>query len=187
MTYAPVVYTTEAYVKPTYVPSTAAPTYNKVNYVQVPGPVYKPVVTSTTEAPKPLAETKPEIYVPPAVERPKFEPKYIRPIVTAVVETTTKSAPIVFDKPSSAPLVTVRKSGWVRAPGYKLGYARSESISDPAVVVETPKTVSAVVSKPVVAISQKSDDYSATAKTTVARQSYPQWFFKPKSAIAASN
>jgi hypothetical protein len=47
--------------------------------------------------------------------------------------------------------------------------------------------VSAVVSKPVVAISQKSDDYSATAKTTVARQSYPQWFFKPKSAIAASN
>ena len=176
----PVVYsTTEAYIKPAYVIRPTAATYSpsKVNYIQVPGPVYKPVVVTTTEAPyTPLvvvSVVKPSV---PAVKpKPIDEPsKYVKPasILTAALETTTKYAPIVFEKPSSAPVVTVRKSGWVRAPGYNLGYARSES-SGPA-VVETPKT------------SAVSSGSQPATKKVVTRQS--QWFFKPKSAaISISN
>jgi hypothetical protein len=170
--YVPVVYsTTEAYVKPTYVPTAA--TYIKSNYIQIPGPVYKPTVT--TEAPKPTITyprynvAKIETSAPAVVETvetPKTESKYVKPVVAAVVETTTKYSPIVFEKPSSAPVVTVRKSGWVRAPGYNLGYARSEN-SDPA-VVETPRT-SATRSEPL-----------ATAKTVVTPLADRQWFYKPQ-------
>jgi hypothetical protein len=169
--YVPVVYTTETYVKPTYVPTAAA--YIKSNYIQIPGPVYKPAVT--TEAPKPTVTyprynvVKTEISAPAVVETvetPKTESKYVKPVVAAVVETTTKYSPIVFEKPSSAPVVTVRKSGWVRAPGYNLGYARSEN-SDPA-VVETPRT-SATRSEPL-----------ATAKTVVTPLADRQWFYKPQ-------
>lgn len=167
--YVPVVYsTTEAYVKPTYVPTAAA--YSKSNYIQIPGPIYKPAVT--TEAPKPTVTynvVKTETSAPAVVqtvETPKTESKYVKPIIAPVVETTTKYSPIVFEKPSSAPVVTVRKSGWVRAPGYNLGYARSEN-SDPA-VVETPRT-SATRSEPL-----------ATAKTAVTPLAYRQWFYKPQ-------
>ena len=173
----PVVYsTTEAYrtIKPAYVirPTAAAYSPSKVNYIQVPGPVYKPVVVTTTEAPyKPLAVVSEVKTSVPAVKPKPTEPsKYVKPasiITAALLETTTKYAPIVFEKPSSAPVVTVRKSGWVRAPGYNLGYARSES-SGPA-VVETPKT------------SVVSSGQPATKKV-ITRQS--QWFFKPKSAAA---
>ncbi len=165
--YVPVVYTTETYIEPAYAPATA--TYSKSNYIQIPGPVYKPAVT--TEAPKPTVAynvVKTEISAPAAVktvETPKTESKYVKPVIASVVETTTKYSPIVFEKPSSAPVVTARKSGWVRAPGYNLGYARSEN-SDPA-VVETPKT-SATRSEPL-----------ATAKTVVTPLAYRNWFYKP--------
>ena len=153
MTDAPVIYTTEAYIKPSYVITT----YSKENYIQVPGSAYKPVITS--EATK--------TSVPVAIETPKFESKYVKPIITAVLETATKNEPIIVEKATSASVGTVRKSGWVRAPGYKLGYARSES------------------SDPVSTISKRSDD--TPAKTLSSRQTHSQWFFKPNSAIPTNN
>ncbi|KAI9553037.1 hypothetical protein GHT06_020926 [Daphnia sinensis] len=138
---------TPAYVKPTK---------------EVVTPIYRPAVT--TEAPKTstvYSTVKPEA------------PKYVKPTIVEV--TTPKYVPISFEKPVATPAVTIRKSGWVRAPGYKLGYARAES-SNPAVIEPIKYTApSAKVSETVV-MKTKSEE-----KPSVPRQVYPKWFFKTKS------
>lgn len=144
-----------AYVKPTY---------------QVTTPIYRPVVT--TEAPKTSTVYSKGVYVKPVA--PVEAPKYVKPKV--VEATTPKYVPISFEKPVAPPMITIRKSGWVRAPGYKLGYARAES-SNPAVVEPLKYTAPAKTSETVAVVTtNKSDE-----KPNAPRQTYPKWFFKTKS------
>ncbi|XP_057381089.1 uncharacterized protein LOC130703666 [Daphnia carinata] len=148
---------TPSYVKPAYV----KPTY------QVVTPFYRPAVT--TEAPKTSTVSG---YI--KTDAPVQAPKYIKPAVVEV--STPKYVPISFEKPVATPAVTIRKSGWVRAPGYKLGYARAES-TNPAVVGPLKYTAPATVSETVTVVTTtKSDE-----KPNAPRQTYPKWFFKTKS------
>uniref|UniRef100_A0A0P6DS11 Uncharacterized protein n=1 Tax=Daphnia magna TaxID=35525 RepID=A0A0P6DS11_9CRUS len=151
----PTTYVKPAYVKPTY---------------QVTTPIYRPVVT--TEAPKTSTVYSKGVYVKPVA--PVEAPKYVKPKV--VEATTPKYVPISFEKPVAPPVITIRKSGWVRAPGYKLGYARAES-SNPAVVEPLKYTAPAKTSETVAVVTTtKSDE-----KPNAPRQTYPKWFFKTKS------
>lgn len=159
-----------AYVKPAYTPTS----YNKPIYEQVATPTYRPVVT--TEAPKPTTVYSIN-YVKSEASASVEAPKYEKPSPTVIEVTTAKYGPILFEKPVATPAVTIRKSGWVRAPGYKLGYARAESSSNSAVITPLNYTPPVKTSESVVTTT-KTDE-----KSSAPRQTYPKWFFKPKSTV----